>query len=94
MIAKSYARIHRQNLCNFGILPLWFVDPQDHGGIEQDDVLEIPDTHKALKSDEPFTVNNKTKNTSFKVEHKLSEREKEWIMAGSLINVILERHKG
>ena len=94
VIAKSYARIHRQNLCNFGILPLWFVDPKDYESIAQDDVLEIPNTHKALKADEPFEVLNKTKNTSFKVQHNLSEREKEWIMAGSLINVILERNKG
>ncbi len=94
VIAKSYARIHRQNLCNFGVLPLIFDNPSDYDTIDQEDVLEIDDTHKALKSDEVFEVKNTTKNTSFKVKHHLSEREKEWIMAGSLINVILARHGG
>ncbi|MCP5509801.1 MAG: aconitate hydratase [Chlamydiales bacterium] len=94
VIAKSYARIHRQNLCNFGVLPLVFDNPKDYDGIDQEDVLEIPDTHQALSSDQPFEVKNITKNTTFKVRHALSEREKEWILAGSLINVILARHGG
>ena len=94
VIAKSYARIHRQNLCNFGIMPLWFDNPADYDSIDQEDVIEIPNARKVLESDDAFEVHNKTKNKSFKVKHNLSDREKEWVLAGSLINVILERHTG
>ena len=41
VIAKSFARIHRQNLVNFGILPLTFVENDAYGHIRQGDVLEI-----------------------------------------------------
>ena len=92
VIAKSYARIHRQNLCNFGILPLWFENPSDYDQIEQGDVIEIPDVKKAIDQEGAFEAVNKTKSKSFKVKHNLSEREKSWIQAGSLINLILERH--
>ncbi|MCP5491872.1 MAG: aconitate hydratase [Chlamydiales bacterium] len=93
VIAKSYARIHRQNLCNFGILPLIFENPKDYDDISQEDILEIPDARKSLDK-ESLEVVNKTKNKSYKVKHGLSEREKEWMLAGSLINVVLARHTG
>ena len=93
VIAKSYARIHRQNLCNFGILPLLFENDADYDDIGQEDILEIPDARKAIDK-ESFEVANKTKNKTYKVKHGLSELEKEWMLAGSLINVVLARHKG
>src|SRR5699024_3356568 len=43
VIAASFARIHWQNLANFGILPLEFVDPDDASAISQDRVLELTD---------------------------------------------------
>lgn len=92
VIAKSYARIHRQNLCNFGILPLWFENPSDYDQIEQGDILEIPNATAAIDQDLAFDVVNKTKNKTFKVKHNLSHREKDWIRAGSLINILMERH--
>ena len=49
VIAKSFARIHRQNLVNFGILPLTFVDNDDYGHIRQGDVLEIEHAVEALR---------------------------------------------
>lgn len=48
VIAKSFARIHRQNLINFGILPLTFVEESDYDNLHQDDVLEIGDVHEQL----------------------------------------------
>jgi aconitate hydratase len=93
VIAKSYARIHRKNLCNFGILPLVFVNPADHDKIRQEDVLEIKDVRKHIQKEGEFEVFNKTKKESYKVVHNLSEREKKSILAGSLINIALEKHK-
>ena len=93
VIVKSYARIHRKNLCNFGILPLIFVNPSDHDKISQEDVIEIKNVRKHIEKDNEFEVFNKTKNESYKVAHNLTQRERDSILAGSLINIALEKHK-
>ncbi len=93
VIAKSYARIHRKNLINFGILPLLFDDEMDHDKIDQDDVLEIKDVRKTVQAGEEITVHNKTKRTSFKVRHSLNPRELDEVLAGGLVNEILARKK-
>ncbi|MEJ2750841.1 MAG: aconitase family protein, partial [Anaerolineae bacterium] len=54
VIAKSFARIHWQNLVNFGILPLTFVDKADYGRIVEGDTLILPDIRQALRSGEPI----------------------------------------
>jgi len=92
VIAKSYARIHRKNLINFGILPLEFENPNDHDGIDQEDILEIEHVHNQLKSHGPITVKNVTKNTSFQCKNTMSEKEQTEVEAGSLINVFLAKH--
>lgn len=93
VIAKSYARIHRKNLINFGILPLVFENKADYDNIDQEDVLELKDVKKAVESQNSIEVFNKTKNTSFKAKMDLTERQKESVIQGSLINIILARHK-
>ena len=55
-LVKSYARIHRENLVNFGILPLRFADPSDHDRIEQGDRLEISNLRATLESGRPIEV--------------------------------------
>src|SRR5207249_1554117 len=49
VFAKSYARIHRKNLINFGILPLLFADERDWDKIDQGDILEIRDVRKTIE---------------------------------------------
>ncbi len=93
VIAKSYARIHRKNLMNFGVLPLTFENKADHDSIDRDDVLELKDVRKTVESSNTIEVFNKTKNTSFKAKLDLTDRQKESVLAGSLINIILSRHK-
>ena len=93
VIAKSYARIHRQNLCNFGILPLFFVNPSDYEKIDPEDTIEIRDACKHVKGKIPFALFNETKNQSYQVTHKLSDRESGSILSGSLINITLEKHR-
>jgi aconitate hydratase len=51
VIAKSFARIHWQNLVNFGVLPLMFANPDDHERIRQDDVLEFADPPAAVRQE-------------------------------------------
>jgi aconitate hydratase len=86
VIVKSFARIHRANLINFGILPLTFVQASDYDSISQGDKLEIPDLMQVIKVDHPFPVKNLTTGKSIQVVHGLTGRQQEIIMAGGLLN--------
>lgn len=92
VITKGYARIHRQNLINFGILALTFADEKDYEKIDQNDVLEIKNVRESLSNGTDIEVINKTKNTTFKAVHNFTKRELASIQAGSLINTTLEKH--
>jgi len=85
VIAKSFARIHRSNLINFGILPLVFTDPGDYGKSEKGDRLVIAGLFQALDGDQTFTVKNVIKGISFKVHSTLNGREAELIKKGGLL---------
>jgi aconitate hydratase len=85
VLAKSFARIHRANLVNFGILPLTFCDAADYDRIAPDDLLVIDALHAQLQND-TITVLNKTRGFEFKVTHGLSPRLKEIVKAGGLLN--------
>lgn len=84
IIAKSFARIHLANLINFGIVPLTFVDKQDYNSVNQGDVLEL-DTENL---DQYLVLKNFTKDTEFKVELDLSDREKYLLKAGGKLAAI------
>lgn len=86
VIAKSFARIHRSNLVNFGILPLTFTDENDYLVLDQGDSLELVDIKKQLKSGGILVVHNRTKNKEIKVTHLLSSREIDILFAGGLLN--------
>jgi aconitate hydratase len=88
VIAKSFARIHWQNLCNFGILPLTFVDPDDWEKIDRDDVLLIDDIKNTVKQSKRINIVNRSKNKNYETEHVMSARQIEMVLAGSLINLI------
>ena len=77
VFAKSYARIHRANLINVGIIPFLC----DTDTIDQGDELEIDVSDLTGK----LVVENKTKETRFPVQHDLTEREMDMIRAGGLL---------
>jgi hypothetical protein len=85
-IAKSFARIHGQNLVNFGVVPLLFCDPGDHDAITPDTVLRIDDVHDAIRACEPFDVHLGDSDESVRVRHDLSPRQINVVLAGGLIN--------
>lgn len=85
VIAKSFARIHWQNLINFGILPVTFVDPKDYDLLLQNDVIEINNLHQLAKNN-TLEVLIKNKSQRFKVNHTLSQRQVHILLAGGLIN--------
>jgi len=90
-IAKKFARIHWQNLINFGILPLTFKDPSDYDDIEQGDVLQLQGMRDAIQSGNEVKLTNKTKDRTYTVQHNLTRRQIEMVLEGSLINVVRKR---
>ena len=86
IICKSFARIHRQNLINNGILPLCFVNEADYDKIDRDDVLGLPGIRNAIENGTKITVKNITKGTEYEVTCELSERGKGMMLAGGLLN--------
>jgi aconitate hydratase len=93
VIAKSFARIHWQNLINFGILPLAFSDPADWDRIDANDTLVLKDVRQALEQEKNIKLFNETQNQLMDVSYTLSDRQIQMILAGSLINVIREKFK-
>jgi aconitate hydratase len=91
VLTKSFARIHRANLINFGILPLTFVDPLDYAELSENDELCIENVKERLLSgDETLTVLNKTKGNSLQVKHGLTPRNVLIMQSGGLLNYIRE----
>ncbi|MEM3400518.1 MAG: aconitate hydratase [Nitrososphaerota archaeon] len=88
VIAKSLARIHKENLINFGIIPLTFKDPSDYDKIDVGDELEIPKLAEAVRKGEPIKIINKTKGMEFVTTYSLIERQKEVLLAGGLLPYI------
>ncbi|WP_195542555.1 aconitate hydratase [Massiliimalia timonensis] len=86
VIVKSFARIHRSNLINAGILPLTFVHESDYDLIDQNDELELADIRACIENDKPVTVKNLTKNIVIPVNADLSGRSKDILLAGGLLN--------
>lgn len=87
VLAKSYARIHWQNLTNFGILPLTFADKNDYNRIDQGDLLIIPDVKNQLENGKTIEVLNRTKNEKYLLAHQLSPRQLETLFEGGIINM-------
>jgi aconitate hydratase len=85
VIAKSFARIHWQNLANFGVLAVEFENGSDYDAIDQDDTLHIGGLHDAVATRDTLQVENLTKKKSFTVRHRLSARQVKDVLAGGLI---------
>jgi aconitate hydratase len=86
LLAKSYARIHRSNLINFGILPLTFEEPDEFQKVQQGDQLRITHFRNGLKVNGVLKIENVTQNGVFEVSHELNQREIETLLAGGLLN--------
>ena len=86
VLVKSFARIHRSNLINAGILPLTFANEADYDEISQGDVLSMPDVKEAVKSGKDIVITNKTTGKQIVAKCELTERTKEIILEGGLLN--------
>ncbi len=86
VLTKSFARIHWQNLVNFGILPVTFANPADYQKISQGDVLQFWDLHNKLKTGNKLQAVITEKNITIPLLHQLSSRQVEVLLDGGLIN--------
>lgn len=91
VIAKSFARIHWQNLVNFGIIPLRFANPEDYDTLEQDDILEIKNPLRQIEQGDSVKTQVPKKNREFKTRHDLSRRQIDMLRHGSLIGLLREK---
>jgi aconitate hydratase len=85
VIAKDYARIHWQNLVNFGVLPLTFANEDDLDNLKQGTKLKITGLHEALAAGDSVEVETED-GATISCKHALSERQIEILRAGGLIN--------
>jgi aconitate hydratase len=88
VIAKSFARIHWQNLANFGILALEFTDGGDYDALEQGATLSFSGVRDALQNGAEVT--GTVDGTEYTFRHQLSERQVSMVLAGGLIRQIAE----
>jgi aconitate hydratase len=92
-IAKSYARIHKANLCNFGIIPLTFKDPSDYDLIQEASEIELPDVRHRIEqgaTEIPVLVDGKEISTVLTV----SNRQRQSLVAGGILNLVRRELEG
>lgn len=91
VLAISFARIHWQNLANFGVLALEFENASDYDQIQQGDLLVMTGIRDALRAGTKISVHNKTRNENYNVRHGLSARQIGMLLSGGLISWLQEK---
>ena len=90
VLVKSFARIHRSNLINAGILPLTFVNESDYDKISLGDELVLPDVKKIILEGGDVVVENVTTGEKIMAKCELTGRTRDIILAGGLLNYTKE----
>ncbi len=85
-LVKSFARIHKANLINFGIVPLTFENPADYEKIDQGDTLTIPGIRNVILSGAKTVTVKDSKGNTFQARLDLSQRDRFILAAGGLLN--------
>src|SRR3954471_2439868 len=92
VLARGFARIHWQNLVNFGVLPLTFADPDDYGRLKLGDVIRLSGVHTTLRSGKKeFTAFLGDSGDTIALRHDLSPRQVDLLLSGGVINRLRER---
>ena len=86
VLVKSFARIHRANLINAGILPLEFINEADYEKISLFDELELPNVKAEITNGDNVTILNKTSGETITAKCELSQRQKDIAICGGLLN--------
>lgn len=93
VITKSFARIHCANLVNAGIIPFTFKDEKDYDRIDTGDELSLPEIRDCIKSGKAVKLKNLTKNEEYELDYQLSERQRDILLCGSLLDYTREMNK-
>ncbi|RPJ44433.1 MAG: aconitate hydratase [Candidatus Latescibacterota bacterium] len=88
VIAVSYARIHKQNLVNFGVLPLVFTGRPGFEETSRGDIIELTDVHRSLREGGEIRARNRTKKIDLALRCDLSGRQVEVLLEGGLIRAL------
>ncbi len=89
-LTKSFARIHKANLVNFGIVPLCFANPADYNGVKQGDRISIPGIKQAVaEGSENIRVLVESKEIMTKLE--ISDRQRGILLAGGILNLAKQK---
>ncbi|MCX6639112.1 MAG: aconitate hydratase [bacterium] len=91
VLVKSFARIHRSNLINFGVLPLSFVNPDDYTALDVKTKLKLKNLRAQLKAGNEIKLEDSKTGKIIIGRHNLTDRELNLILAGGLINEIKAR---
>ncbi len=94
VLVKSFARIHRANLINAGILPLEFLNEADYDDIALGNEIVMPDVREILIKGEDVVIENKTTGKKIYAKCELTQRMKDIILAGGLLNYTKEQNNG
>ena len=86
VVAKSFARLHKANLINSGIIPLTFRNAEDYDKIDKFDVVTLKDVKSAILNDTDVVLVNETKGEEYVLEGGFSERQKNMLTFGGLLN--------
>ncbi len=90
VLVKSFARIHKANLINAGILPLEFANPEDYDIINEGDELGLPNVKGKILAGEDIVVINKTNGKTIIAKCEMTERNKAIMVAGGLLGYTKE----
>ena len=85
VLAKSFARIHKDNLINFGILPLT-VEPEVYDSLEEGSGIEFPSVAKEVRESDSITFVDRKSGNTYSTKHGLTQRQREIILVGGLLN--------
>ncbi len=86
VVAKSFARLHKANLINSGIIPLTFKNAEDYDKIDKFDKVTLKDIKSAIENDTDIVLVNETKGEEYVLEGGFSERQKNMLIFGGLLN--------
>lgn len=86
VVAKSFARIHMANLINFGIIPLTFKNPEDYDKINEGDDIEITGFNDSIGTKDEIVLLDKTTNEKIVLNLNATERQREILLSGGLLN--------
>ena len=87
VLAKSFARIHMANLINNGIIPMVFENPNDYDTIEEMDELKIENAREQIEKGDVLIIENVTKGLKYRMILNLTDRQRQMILHGGLLNL-------